>query len=275
MELIENIGGILVKKVLLTLLLVPFLIGGYSINTQAAEITETEDSNVIETPKDYMNYLEDNINNNSMEDDEKESAKEVLDQFKELSKEDQEKFVNYMNDPDVAQEVFEADNSPLAETEGNVDEDGEETTSLYDGDVEVTKEVNVSPQINTMSAYSLAKASAAKIVTHKATYRSIHRLMGINVLTTQSYVRYYSDGKKVTKILDAGGVVIKNWYPAIRLNKSEKKPYINSAKTRAYETVIWEWNFVHKSLGLVMGTREQRVYGTYNGYQGGTDILIK
>ncbi|MCL6709159.1 hypothetical protein M8R20_19420, partial [Pseudomonas sp. R2.Fl] len=144
------------RKVLLTLLLVPFLIGGYSINTQAAEITETEDSNVIETPKDYMNYLEDNINNNSMEDDEKESAKEVLDQFKELSKEDQEKFVNYMNDPDVAQDVFEADNSPLAETEDNVDEDGEETTSLYDGDVEVTKEVNVSPQINTMSAYSLA-----------------------------------------------------------------------------------------------------------------------
>lgn len=89
------------------------------------------ESSEINTPEDYINYLTSNstsLQSNS-------SGQDVLEQFKALSADDQQKFVDYINDPNVAVSIFKAMSNG-------------EKTKMYGGDVEVSFENGKAPDDN-------------------------------------------------------------------------------------------------------------------------------
>lgn len=221
-----------VKKLLsLFVVLVLFLgVLPYSVNAQ---------DSTINTPEDYINYLKSNNKGLSSQNDNDSSV--VLEQFQSLSKEDQQKFVDYMNNPEAIKAIF------------NAMQNGE-NADLYNGDIKVR--VNQNKPDHTITPF------ATEYKPHAETVAST---FGINIITTQVYVQYRVSGGKVTEILNGGGIVTRNWFPVVNITIKEDKPYINSNKTRAYETAYFTWNFIHSSLGAVVGTGTHTIWGFTDG----------
>ncbi|MEC0184432.1 hypothetical protein P4H61_23390 [Paenibacillus peoriae] len=203
----------------------------YSVNAQ--------DSLTINTPEDYINYLKNNNKGlNSLNDND---SSAILKQFTSLSKEDQQKFVNYMNDPDAIKSIFNGIKSG-------------KDSDLYNGDIKVRVDQN-------KQEHSTAPLAAE--YTHYS--ETVVSTFGINIITTQVYIHYRVSGGKVTEILNGGGVVTRNWFPVVNVTIKEEKPYINSDKRSAYQTAYFTWNFIHPSLGEVVETGTHTIWGYADG----------
>ncbi|MNW45997.1 hypothetical protein D3C74_232740 [compost metagenome] len=202
----------------------------YSVNAQ--------DSLTINTPEDYINYLKNNNKGlNSLNDND---SSTILEQFTSLPKEDQQKFVDYMNDPDVIKSIF------------NGIQSGKDS-DLYNGDIKVRvdqdKENSTTPFATEYTPYSEIVVST----------------FGINIITTKVYIHYRVSEGKVTDILNGGGTVTRNWFPVVNVTIQEDKPYINSDKRSAYQTAYFTWIFIHPSLGEVVETGTHTIWGYADG----------
>lgn len=194
----------------------------------------------INTPEDYINYLKQNRNGLNSQIINNESSN-ILQKFTSLSKENQQKFVDYMNNPEAIKSIFNAMQSG-------------ENADLYNGDIKVR--VTKSKPANTTSAFTTIYKPEAE--TEATTF-------GITVISTKVYVQYSVTSGKITQILNAGGLVTRNWVPFANISVKEDKPFITSDKNRAYETVYFTWNFIHKSLGAVIGTGTHTMWGFPDG----------
>ncbi|MGG1617980.1 hypothetical protein ACIFQM_18750 [Paenibacillus sp. NRS-1782] len=209
----------------------------------SANAQETN-SSTINTPEDYINYLKQNnrgLNSNSQGGDDHSI---ILKQFTSLSNEDQQKFVDYMNNPEAIKAIFDAMQSG-------------ENTDLYNGDIKIR--VDESKLKNTISPFA---------TTYRPYAETVASALGINIITTQVYVQYRVSGGKITEILNGGGLVTRNWFPVVNIAIKEDKPYINSDKTRAYQTAYFTWNFIHSSLGAVVGVGTHTIWGFTDGSYG-------
>lgn len=227
------------KKILSSLVAFALLLIVIPFSASAQEITTPS----INTPEDYINYLKENNSAISLQSDE--DSNHVLKQFTALSKEDQEKFIKYISDPQVAKAIFEAMQS------------GKNNVELYNGDIKVSTG-NESPK----SGISLSAA------TYKVEHEAVSTVLGVDIIKTKVYVQYTVGGTKVTGIVNGGGIVLRNWFPSISISVKEDKAYVNTDKSRAYQTAYFTWNFVHDKLGLTFGTATHTVWGYTNGTKG-------
>jgi hypothetical protein len=203
----------------------------YSVNAQ--------DSLSINTPEDYINYLK--ANNKELNSQNDNDSSVILEQFTNLSQEEQQKFVNYMNDPEAIKSIF------------NVIQSGKDS-DLYNGDIKVR--VNQNKQAHSTTPF------ATEYTPHAETVVST---FGINIITTQVYIHYRVSAGKVTEILNGGGVVTRKWVPLVNITIKEEKPHINSDKRSAYQTAYFTWNFTHPSLEEVIGTGTHTIWGYADG----------
>ncbi|MDP9675216.1 hypothetical protein J2W97_001199 [Paenibacillus jamilae] len=205
----------------------------YSVNAQDLSIN---------TPEDYINYLKSNNKGLSVQNNNDSSV--VLEQFTKLSKEDQQKFVDYMNNPEAIKAIFNAMQSG-------------KDADLYNGDIKV-RVTQKEPE------HAITPFAAV----YKPYAETVASTLGVNIITTQVYVQYRVSGGKITEIINGGGLVTRNWFPVVNISIKEDKPYINSDKSRAYETAYFTWNFIHSSLGAVVGVGTHTIWGFTDGSHG-------
>ncbi|NMP11539.1 hypothetical protein [Paenibacillus polymyxa] len=200
----------------------------------------------INTPQDYISWLKDqdkSISTSSSQD-----SSEVIKQFSQLSTSDQEKFIKYINDPEVNKAFFNA----MASSED---------VSLYGGDIKVehnkgANETNskVSPQsINyTVSGYSTGS------------------FLGVKLSELRTDLTYTVGGTSqsnltVTQLLGSKANVTYNYNPTVKIEALSMNPYIRFDKKAAVTTGNYNFNFIHEKLGLEYGTiihhMEGDVYG--------------
>ncbi len=195
----------------------------------------------INTPEDYINYL-----SNSMSMQSNSSEQDVLEQFKALSADDQQKFVDYISDPDVAASIFKAMSTG-------------EKTKLYGGDVEITFEKGKAADDN---------ISLSSTTTYRQSDQAKTTVLGIDIITVEVYIQYRVSGtnfdnRKITDILNGGGRVLRNWYPSVTISVDDDSPYIQG--NQAYQTSYFEWNFVHPKLGFQIGVNTFKIWGNPHG----------
>lgn len=204
------------------LLAIPFSASAAAVETQE-----------INTPEDYIQWLSNSPSLNSTAE-----QSDIIEKFKGLSYDRQQKFIDYLNDPEVIGSIYEA------ALTGN-------DTMLQNGDIKVT-----------------FKESEPKITPQATVYRASHNVVmeifGITLISMETYVQYRVAGTsnsnlKITEILNGGAMVTRNWYPTANITIDKDSPYISANK--AYQTAYYHWNFVHEIFGFQIGTQTHKVSG--------------
>ncbi len=204
--------------------LVPF--NGFA---QAQSITE------INTPKDYINYLKSKVDA-SIAPNEVRSSTQVLHQFTSLSSQNQQKFVDYLNNPDVIKFILDNQGANAAG---------------FGGDVKVT--------VNSHNNEEISLAANKYYRENEAT----STVLGIDIIKSKVYIEWEVEDSKITKILNSGGLVTRNWWPFVDIKVTNDKPYISN--NVAYQTSYFAWNFVHSKLGALIGTVTHKIWGYHDG----------
>lgn len=122
----------------------------------------------LNTPEDYINYPK--IKNKGFNSQNDNDSNAILEQFTSLTKEEQQKFVNHMNDPELITSIF------------NGIQIGKDS-DLYKGDIKVRVDQNKQEHSTTPLATEYTHYSETVVST-----------FGINIITTQVFIHYRVSG---------------------------------------------------------------------------------
>lgn len=191
----------------------------------------------IETPNDYIMWFEKEIEKN-----ENIEQKDALKQFKQLSKEQQNKFISYLNNEELLKEVIDAFNN-------------NESKTMYDGDIVIEVEMTelVVQKEDMMQFSELLQANYKKWVT----------FLGVNIFEVTAWVRYNHDGEKVTSILGSNHLVSRNYNPLLDHSWSEITRWGVGTST-AHSSRDITFSILWEGLGIIINSAESRVWGNYN-----------
>lgn len=233
-----------VMSMVLMLTLIP------SVGAEAAK------NSGINTPAEYINYLEAKAGAKSKLSgvgsvNSAQSTDEFIEEFKNLSEEKQQKFVDYLNDPEFLKTLVNAQSTSENKSQ-----------SFYGGDLVVSNEVVDVPQfLNASSKGDFSTNAVGDSVIYAKAATATSTLFGLDFIKTRvdmsiqvTEVQLYTS--KVTKILSYSGSLIQNYLPGATISKTVLIPYIVPDSTAAVHKVDWEWKF---TLGydLTIGTKEQ------------------
>ncbi|KTS84425.1 hypothetical protein NS115_03565 [Paenibacillus jamilae] len=201
------------------------------VNQQSVQQTE------INTPTDYISWLKG-----------QEGAEDAAQKFSDMSQSDQEKFIKYINDPEVIKTITNA----IATSKGD------DKISLNGGDITVRTEQTVTP----------SRVVSPQAKDYAVQQRATSTIMGIEVVQVRERVEYRVEGtpstQRVTEVLNGGGVVDKYWVPMGRMDVKDDKGYVNSSGL-ATQRSVFTTSFVHPKFGLVVATNNFTVYGNKYG----------
>jgi hypothetical protein len=172
-------------------------------------------------------------------------SEKTLEQFSKLSESEQEKFIEYINDPAVNKELLDA----MASSKG-------EKVSLYGGDI-VVRQKSITPG-------EISIRQADYVVYQVAT----STVFGVDVVQIRESVEYRVKGtpgnQTISEILNGGGRVDKYWVPLGKMDVKDDKGYVSSGN-RAVQHSVFTTSFVHPKLGLTVNTNDLTVYGNIKG----------
>ncbi|MEU3048619.1 hypothetical protein ABZ705_19285 [Streptomyces sp. NPDC006984] len=222
----------------------------------AAEASETPTS----SPAAYINYLE---NTSEI------GADQTLKDFKALDAIHQKRYLNYLNDPDVFEDLLEeaADGSAPPNTKSLSDTGKLSTTdsaTSEGGDIVLEKETNATfvPDAPLKGQLGTQALSRGTWTSH---YTVSQKIFGITVTKLKAEVNYYTTGRKVTRVNWANGQV-RNFNAVVAISKGIPKAWLSGGT--AYGQVTWEGSIVYKGFGIQLD-KVHRVWANHNGYQGG------
>lgn len=189
----------------------------------------------INSPSEYIRWLKGQA-----------GAEDAAQKFSDLSEADQEKFVKYINDPEINKTIMNA----IATSNGD-------KISLNGGDISVNHEQTVIPS-------KVSPQAADYAVQQRAT----STVMGIEVVQVRERVEYRVAGipsnQRVTEVLNGGGVVDRYLIPLGRMDVKDDKGYVNSGGL-ATQRSVFTTSFVHPKFGVVVATNNFTVYGNVQG----------
>lgn len=205
-------------------------------STDEQTTSNAQQSVEINSPSDYLNWLKG-----------QDGAEEAAQQFSDLSQADQEKFVKYINDPEINKKIMNA-----------IATSNRDKISLNSGDITVRHERSVTP----------AKISP-QTKDYSVRQRATSNVLGIEVVQVSERVEYRvtgaSSNQRVSEILNGGGVVDRYLIPMGRMDVKDDKGYVNSNSSLAVQRSVFTTSFVHPKFGLVMATNSFTVYGNVQG----------
>jgi hypothetical protein len=203
---------------------------GIEVNKQFSQQVE------VKSAGDYIAWLKG-----------QDGSKEILDQFTMLSESDQEKFVEYINDPIVNETLMDA----MASS-------NDEKVSLYGGDI-------IARQSQSIALGDISILAADYAVSQRA----VSTILGIDVVEISERVEYRVQGtpgnQKVTSIINGGGTIERYWVPLGKMDVKDDKGYIHASDTLAVQRSVFTTHFVHPKLGATIGTNTFTVYGNVKG----------
>lgn len=237
--------GIVILAILFT--------GVFPLQTIAADPITAK----IESPKDYIKYLEERGKIDS-------EALKIRDQFCELSVKKQEKFISYLNKPEVISKVLK---TPV---EANAEK------ALYGGDIVISHKtkseiVDVNGDPNLKGTFAKKNSHGHKLYTFKVTdVREVKFPGGIPQCKFTAWVIYQSKGKKkVTSVIGGNGNIV-NWCPFWKITKDSVENYVHDNKAITeivYKTNcplapydVFSFNKHHHVIGFADGTKTYRFF---------------
>ncbi|MCC3381088.1 hypothetical protein ACFQ5D_22560 [Paenibacillus farraposensis] len=118
---------------------------------------------------------------------------------------------------------------------------------------------------NTVDLSRVVSPQAKDYAVHQ---RAISTIMGIEVVHITERVEYRVEGtpsnRRVTEVLNGGGVLDKYLIPMGRMDIKDDKGYVNSSGL-ATQRSVFTTSFVHPKFGLVLATNSFTVYGNKYG----------
>lgn len=203
-----------------------------SVGVEASAVVE------VNNAQEYQNYLEKEAEKDS-------EAQETLEQFKNLSKDDQEKLVGYLNDPDVFEELMDSVSTLKMG----------ESRKIENNDIELSKEFSTSADVD------LSQGIRPFAVEYNRVARITHsqKILGVKITSFTSYVKYT---RSLTKMLDTydNGASIKNLNPTVSISKDVRGHWNTS--TKAFSETIWTGAFMKSS--AIVHDKLQQVNVNYN-----------
>ena len=189
----------------------------------------------------YKDWIKDKIN---MKNSNSNDAQIFLDEFNNLSEDEQKLFVSYINNPDLMLEImntFSSDISQKKKKNGNIVIEDTYTVQ-NEGDI------------------VQAKATQNRVGTGK---RSI-TILGVTVFEYSGEIRYSHNGSKILSIPYADIWISRNWIPFVSFSWTKETTYGENS-TIAHHIESCKWSFVHPSLGLEYGSHQVEITGSvYN-----------
>lgn len=236
---------------------------------------EGVDNSKIQTPEDYISYLESkeavqslDMNRNNGEATE---TSLFIDKFKNLPREQQEKFVEYISGPELLEGIVAADTP----------EKKQALTEKYNGDLSIGSSKLVADESlkasefilsNTLASVGLSPLAVGDSWPYTFHNDQPYTLFGLDFIKTGIYLQIQvktvaTNTSQVIAINYAYGALLQNYYPGANLTINNAiNPFISDDKYRATKLVTWQWNFLWKGLGATIGTIEQTITGDKTGH---------
>lgn len=165
-----------------------------------------------------------------------------LSEFNNLTQDEQELFVSYINDSDLMLNVLQSISNDKVHTKlenGNIVISNSETFE------------NEKTTIATMAATQNRIGTASRSVT----------ILGLKVFEYSAEIRYSHNGTSITKIPYGNIRISRNFYPFVSFSWSNKKTYGVGTRV-AHHINNCTWSFVHEKLGLTVGTHQIEITGS-------------
>ncbi|MGC9409292.1 hypothetical protein [Streptomyces sp. DZ1-3] len=222
-----------------------------------ASASEPAQDGPAASPAAYADYLA-----HSRQD----GAAETLKEFNALTPREQDRFIGYLQDPSLFKDFLEqsTDEDGLAATA-----DGTRTTSLRNGDVSLEAHHSASTFAATAAKRPLPKGN------HTVTRSNKIKLLGVTVMEFKIWETFYSNGRTITKVVEADGGK-KNFSGVVKMSKGIAKKQLGkqsfckkggscSSGNTAVASIVWEGEAV-VSGGTFQVDKKQtlvsNVYGT-------------
>lgn len=204
----------IIKSVTTTLILALFLVPNFSVKA-----SESEEVISLENVEQIFS-----------------GNPESLEEFKKLSNEDQEEFIESLKDPEMFNENLE---------------------------VEVEETVKEEPMLPNLDS-NLAYSRAATTYRTTLTSRYHMKILNVNITTYRHELVYSRSGGKATKILANTGVVERSINPMVATGLSSKSSYISNG--RAYGTTDFYYNIgPFKGMSIQIGNLHHKLVGDGQG----------
>ena len=189
----------------------------------------------------YKDWIKDKIN---MKNSNSNDAQIFLDEFNNLSEDEQKLFVSYINNPDLMLEIMNTFSSDISHK------------TLKNGNIVIEDTYTVQNEGDIVQA----KATQNRVGTGK---RSI-TILGVTVFVYSGEIRYSHNGSKILSIPYADIWISRNWIPFVSFSWTKETTYGENS-TIAHHIESCKWSFVHPSLGLEYGSHQVEITGSvYN-----------
>ena len=189
----------------------------------------------------YKDWIKDKIN---MKNSNSNDAQIFLDEFNNLSEDEQKLFVSYINNPDLMLEIMNTFSSDISHK------------TLKNGNIVIEDTYTVQNEGDIVQA----KATQNRVGTGK---RSI-TILGVTVFEYSAEIRYSHNGSKILSIPYADIWISRNWIPFVSFSWRKETTYGENS-TIAHHIESCKWSFVHPSLGLEYGSHQVEITGSvYN-----------
>ena len=186
----------------------------------------------------YKDWIKDKIN---MKNSNSNDAQIFLDEFNNLSEDEQKLFVSYINNPDLMLEIMNTFSSDISHK------------TLKNGNIVIEDTYTVQNKGDKVQA----KATQNRVGTGK---RSI-TILGVTVFEYSGEIRYSHNGSKILSIPYADIWISRNWIPFVSFSWTKETTYGENS-TIAHHIESCKWSFVHPSLGLEYGSHQVEITGS-------------
>ncbi len=180
----------------------------------------------VKTPEQYIEYLKAQPNSET-----------TISQFESLSLSDQEKYIEYVTNPELVQEIYNAMLSG-------------KTTTLKNGDIKINQ-----PKIG------LPHTGGGSIGTYE-TVRNIEQdfdsvILGLNTFKYRVSLTYSVGGTstanlQVRKAISANGQLMFSYIPGLSMSFTKDMPYVTN--NTAVAKVSAHWELAYSGSGATFGT---------------------
>ncbi|MCS1350703.1 hypothetical protein [Mechercharimyces sp. CAU 1602] len=240
---IANLNKRNLMMLVLAMAVVFSLIVSSNVNAQGVDLGKQE-----LTVDSYVSYLQKESQTDFR-------AEQTLTKFKQLSASDKKKFIEYMTNPKVQED--------MANTLSTLEKG--ETKKIYGGDITVS-----------LDTTEYRSSSNNNISCSGCTFGYIDSYasfgyFGIPVSKVGQRMYYYVKRGKVYKPITNNGWISYNYLPLTSYSMTKGHTYTSHNYTRANAHMYWTLNFVYKGFGLVKSW-DHKVWGDANRKSG---VIVK
>jgi hypothetical protein len=210
-------------------------------NTSAASAPVPKESS---SPEAYSKFLESKTKEfGTTSNTSNDGAKKALNEFNSMDRDEQKKYLNTINDPEVIKNIYET----MGKLKLDKDQDSV-TEELYGGYVKVTMERNDDKGFSTQDTFQ-----------ETADVNTTVEIAAVNAVQLNIYMQYTTENDPgqscctVTSVNSTSHAVVSNYIPIQTLNATAREPYIASNVSAKF-SVLYTLSLSYNDISVTDGS---------------------